>query len=761
MPTIKDVANLAGVSIGTVSNVLNGKEVREDLRIRVENAITELRYIPRAAARSLKSNRTNQIAIILPDLADTYMSCFLMYSESFLRENGYFVTLFLTNNEPSQEIIAIKNVIEQKYDGVILYSCQENKPDNIKVLFDQKIPVVFFENDLRFESYDYVGVDNSSSMENAMEYLAELGHTRIALVSANMCSSDRTLIQAYKKMLEKLDLVGKSELALVTEATKENGFKAMMDLIHKSPRPTAVIASNKRLIEGIFEAAGMNNIKIPEDLSVIDVSEKSWLRYSHNLLTSIERPVENIGRTVCSMLIDNISRPKIHETGKILVKSEFIKRHSCTQPYKSKMHQASTESGNTISIALLDCPASYAMKSLLSNFTNLSGINVSVDMCNFDQLLEVSKKELSSGSAKYDLFMVDIVWMRYFASSEYLLDITEDIMNDPRYSNGGYIEEVFDSLSRFKDRIYGLPFMPGTQILFYRKDLFEDNRLKQSYMRQYGVELKPPSNWVEFNSVARFFTKSYNGESPVLYGTTMAAGLPTFIASEFCPRKWAYKARAFDEKGNVTINSSEALQAVRNFVQSYSYAPPWSVDNNWDGEIDDFYKGKCAMLIQYESHSTRILNRSKLDMTGTVGYGIIPGASPVLGGWSLAINKYSKKSRNALKFIKWACSPEMSIPYSILGGTTAWKSYYKSSDLNLLYPWLSVAYKSYGYSRKRSSPYRGGPAIIPQSEYETILGEELKKVILGEKSPEECLKALEFRLTELKRNWEKEKGSLF
>ncbi len=128
---------------------------------------------------------------------------------------------------------------------------------------------------------------------------------------------------------------------------------------------------------------------------------------------------------------------------------------------------------------------------------------------------------------------------------------------------------------------------------------------------------------------------------------------------------------------------------------------------------------------------------------------MVPGGKPLLGGWSLVVNKHSEKPREALYFVKWACSHELAVPYSILGGTTACKSDYKSADLSILYPWLDVAYRSYKLARKRSSPYRGGATILKQGEYEEILGEEIKKVLAGEISAEACLKNAEERLKSL------------
>lgn len=148
MATIKEVARRAGVSIGTVSNVINGKKVNEVLRLAVEKAIDELNYTPHAVARSLKNNRTDQVALILPNLKDTYLSELIKHIERILRESGYSIALYITNNNFDEENKALEDVLKRRFDGVVLYSCRDEASPRVLELKQAGLPAVYLEKEI-------------------------------------------------------------------------------------------------------------------------------------------------------------------------------------------------------------------------------------------------------------------------------------------------------------------------------------------------------------------------------------------------------------------------------------------------------------------------------------------------------------------------------------------------------------------------------------------------------------------------------------
>ena len=164
------------------------------------------------------------------------------------------------------------------------------------------------------------------------------------------------------------------------------------------------------------------------------------------------------------------------------------------------------------------------------------------------------------------------------------------------------------------------------------------------------------------------------------------------------------------------------------------------MNNDWDGIVKDFMTGDVAMIIAYDSHASLINDYTKSKIAGNIGYSVIPGSKPVLGGWSLAINKYSKYIESVMDFILWACSLENAIPYSLLGGTTARKLYYKSDELLIAYPWLREVYKSYKIYKKRCLPYSIDAFLVKGDKIEELIAYEIRKTIKNEISEEQALR---------------------
>jgi multiple sugar transport system substrate-binding protein len=145
------------------------------------------------------------------------------------------------------------------------------------------------------------------------------------------------------------------------------------------------------------------------------------------------------------------------------------------------------------------------------------------------------------------------------------------------------------------------------------------------------------------------------------------------------------------------------------------------------------------MIVTYLIYATDIADRFKSKVIGKVGYDIIPGRSPILAGWNLAINNFSMKKENSFKFLKWACGPDISVPYTIIGGNSTHLGPYKNSHLRNLYPWLNVSLESSKYCRKRTTPYLPGGPAIPGKAWEETIYKVVSKAITREISVEEAL----------------------
>jgi multiple sugar transport system substrate-binding protein len=144
------------------------------------------------------------------------------------------------------------------------------------------------------------------------------------------------------------------------------------------------------------------------------------------------------------------------------------------------------------------------------------------------------------------------------------------------------------------------------------------------------------------------------------------------------------------------------------------------------------------MMIMFIAHASGLADTAGTKIAGKIGYDIIPGGCPLLGGWSIGINSSSSRPKESFSFISWAASKELAIPQTILGGSTASISLYKSSELLTIYPWLPKALESFKTSRKRDISRSTTMGRLSEKDFEQILGNAIHNVIKGETEPEEA-----------------------
>ena len=282
--------------------------------------------------------------------------------------------------------------------------------------------------------------------------------------------------------------------------------------------------------------------------------------------------------------------------------------------------------------------------------------------------------------------------------------------------------------------------------------MFESREIRQAYLSQYNTELRPPKNWKEFNAIARFFTRSFNPQSPLEFGTTLGALNFTGAVSEFLPRKWSYETDMADHVTAFSLNNAGAVQALVNYKESFSYAAPNSPNQWWDKQVDLFASGSAAMMMLYVAHATKLTDRKTSKVIGNIACAPVPGNTPVLGGWSLGINTQSANKEGAWNFIKWLTGENLSVPHTILGGSAPSNTLFHSSELLNLYPWLHDALESFPMSRKRLALELPDGRMISELVIEEILGQAIHDYLSDRSSPEDALASAEQKLLLIERN---------
>ena len=272
-------------------------------------------------------------------------------------------------------------------------------------------------------------------------------------------------------------------------------------------------------------------------------------------------------------------------------------------------------------------------------------------------------------------------------------------------------------------------------MLAYRSDLFDDALLKKKFYLKYGVQLCPPQTWNEFNLIAKFFTRKFNEESPVQYGTCLTGSKPEGIMAEFLPRQWSYKGKFLGSNG-LDMVSIANLRAVKNLCESYQYSYPDCMDFLEEEQVQEFAKGNIAMISSYNVHL-----QDKLDFTNqNIRFARIPGSSALIGGWMLGINAYSKQIEESALFLNWEMSDRISVHSSLLGQISPFKSVFYDNELLTIYPWMSTVNERSVSLRGKEFGTLDFPSHYDGQLLQKTLADNLWQAFAGKITPEDVLK---------------------
>jgi len=334
MANIKDVARQAGVSIGTVSHVINNTvPVRGVTRDRVLEAVKELDYHPNSVARSLQSRRTNTISLVLPTTErnleeHSYLSELLAGIMDESRHHSFDLLLSASCPETEELSIYRRMVRGKRVDGCII-TCTKEDDERIVYFLEEDMPFVAFGRSNEEWDFPYVDVDGKAGVHQGVRYLIDLGHRRIGfmgLPSELMCSRHR--LEGYHAALEEEGLPFDSSLVTEGKASQAGGYHAMKNLLEVEPSPTAIMTSSDLMALGAMKAASEKGLSVGRDISIVGFDDIQLAANYHPPLTTIRQPTYKIGVMLCHMLIQLIRGEELSER-QIILQPELIVRESC------------------------------------------------------------------------------------------------------------------------------------------------------------------------------------------------------------------------------------------------------------------------------------------------------------------------------------------------------------------------------------------------------------------------------------------------
>lgn len=329
MATMKDVAQRAGVSPSTVSHVINETRfVSQQLRDRVLRAMRELNYQPSAVARSLRTKKTQVVALVIPDITNPYFPEVARGVQDVAEENKYSVILCNTDRVRGRELRFLKALRGQWVDGLILNPSEVTSGD-LQDLQDAQIPVVLIGSQIDHPDLDVVMVDNVQGAYDAVSHLIDLGHRRIGLVGGQRAaSSGEQRFQGYIRALADHDIPVDEEIITEGRFTREGGYESMKRLLALQSPPTAVFASSDVMAIGALMAIQEQGLQVPNDVSLVGFDDIAEASTTTPRLTTVSQPKYQTGEVAAQLLFDRVEGASPGERQKIVLSHQLVIRDS-------------------------------------------------------------------------------------------------------------------------------------------------------------------------------------------------------------------------------------------------------------------------------------------------------------------------------------------------------------------------------------------------------------------------------------------------
>lgn len=326
--TMRDVADKAGVSVATVSRVINNESsVSDQIRKVVEEAVEELHYEHKAQTADRKKV-ADRIGLIIPDITNPYFPCLVEGISKAARVYGFEVLLGNASEDSEAEKFYFEEFLESGVDGIIYIPFSVDNDPLVRKLVEKEFPIVFLDREADIKNISSVTSNNEEGAYQATTYLLSLGHRDILFISGPPhFSTSSSRLAGYKRGLAEYGLKWRNELIVHGDTKQESGYKRTKAFLEAHPGAiTAIFASNDFMAFGAWEAVEQIGYKVPDDISIVGYDDIYFSKFIS--LTTIAQPGFEIGRNSLILLVDLINKRR-QPPQKIVLRDSLIIRRSC------------------------------------------------------------------------------------------------------------------------------------------------------------------------------------------------------------------------------------------------------------------------------------------------------------------------------------------------------------------------------------------------------------------------------------------------
>lgn len=333
-----DIAELAGVAPMTVSRVINENGyVSKAMREKVQRAVKELNYHPNGLARSLKSQRTQVIGILLPDITNPFSAQLVSGIQEILQMRGYASFICTSERSTEREQAGLSALFDHRVDGVVV-ATRETPTGNewLSKLVERSLPMVLVGREFTHPQVDRVTADHEKGGYEATKYLISTGHRRLGFLGVSLANGKGlrrfqgylTALRNHKLAVDEALIVGPETISGPGYSTQNDGYQGMKRLLSLNKPPTAVFARNDFTAIGAMCALHDAGLSVPDDVSIVGFDNVPLAAYTSPPLTTVDQPTVEQGRQAASLLLERIESNRLRERKEIKLNCHLIIRQS-------------------------------------------------------------------------------------------------------------------------------------------------------------------------------------------------------------------------------------------------------------------------------------------------------------------------------------------------------------------------------------------------------------------------------------------------
>ena len=328
--TIVDVARAAGVSVATVSRVVNGNyPVKSETRDRVQAAIEALQYVPNVQARELNMQRSSTIGVVVPGLYNMFFAEVIDGIEKAVRKEGFTLLLNCAQNDPELEMECIKTLVSRNVSGIIVISPNtQGMRETFYRRLVKRVPLVFINGYRRIPNVSYVTNDEALGTRQALEYLMELGHRRILFVRGDHSDSYTIKEEAYRSLMQEKKCFHEEDIVDIGEGNSIETVTAARNRLYDilpCTEATAIFCCNDLMATGAIKACKDRSLRIPDDMSIVGYDNITLASLIEPEITTMDQNMFQLGSNAAVVLVEMIHGGK---SKRITLENTLIVRDS-------------------------------------------------------------------------------------------------------------------------------------------------------------------------------------------------------------------------------------------------------------------------------------------------------------------------------------------------------------------------------------------------------------------------------------------------